>query len=207
VDLSVAAVSAAKQVYGIDVFTGTVPEAPFADESFDVVTASHYLEHVPNPLEVLATIRRLLKPNGLCLIGTPNVASLNARIFRDCWFPLECPRHLYLYSPATIRRLLEKAGFAVDGIAFDPGTRGLLLSLRYRFGDERIPLSRRRKPTGLRLLKALARPWAWAAARLRQSDIMVVCARKAGVPRSGPCAANHGTAGGDCPPRSSADGH
>lgn len=180
VDFSKAAVAAAQRAHGIEVFAGTLPEAPFAEASFDVVTAWWYLEHVPNPVEVLRKIHQLLKPDGRCIVGVPNVDSLNARVFRDRWFHLDCPRHLYLYSPATITRLLEQAGFVVEGIAFDPGTLGLLQSLRYRFGDDGIPLSRRRNPPGFRLLKAVARPWAKLVALLRQSDLIVVCARKAG---------------------------
>jgi SAM-dependent methyltransferase len=179
VDISRAAVAAAKQGYGVEVFAGTLPEAPFADESFDVVTAWWYLEHVPNPVEVLRKVHQLLKPGGLSIMGVPNVDSLNARVFRDRWFHLDCPRHLHLYSPTTITRLLGQAGFVVEGIAFDPGTRGLLQSLRYRFGADGVPLSRRRDPPGFHLMKALARPWTRLVALLRQADLIVVCARKA----------------------------
>jgi SAM-dependent methyltransferase len=181
VDLSRAAVVAAKQAHGVEVFAGTLPEAPFADESFDVVTAWWYLEHVPNPVEVLRKVHQLLKPDGRCIMGVPNVDSFNARVFRDRWFHLDCPRHLYLYSPATISRLLEQAGLVVEGIAFDPDPRGFLQSLRYRFGDEGTPLSRRGNPPGLHLMKALARPGTKLLALLRQSDLIVVCARKAGA--------------------------
>jgi SAM-dependent methyltransferase len=180
VDISRAAV-AATQAYGIEVFAGTLPEAPFADESFDAITAWWYLEHVPNPLDVLVKIRHLLRPDGRCILGVPNVASWNARVFRDRWFHLDCPRHLYLYSPVTISRLLEKAGFVVEGIAFDPGTLGLVQSLRYRFGPDTSPLSRRPNPPGLRLLRTVARPWTRLLAWLKQSDLIVVCARKTGT--------------------------
>jgi len=178
VDLSQAAVATAQQAYGVEVFAGTLTEAPFPEESFDAVTAWWYLEHVPNPREVLDKVHQLLKPEGRCILGVPNAAGFNARVFRDRWFHLDCPRHLYLYSPATISRLLEQAGFVVEGIAFDANPRGLLQSLRYRFGKDDTPLSQRPNPPGFHLMKAVARPWTKLVALLRQADLIVVCARK-----------------------------
>jgi hypothetical protein len=69
----------------------------------------------------------------------------------------------------------------VEGIAFDPDPRGFLQSLRYRFGDDGTPLSRRGNPPGIHLMKAFARPGTKLLALLRQSDLIVVCARKAGA--------------------------
>lgn len=49
VDNSQAAATAARQTYGIEVFHGTLPEAPFTNGSFDAITAWSFLEHTPNP--------------------------------------------------------------------------------------------------------------------------------------------------------------
>jgi ubiquinone/menaquinone biosynthesis C-methylase UbiE len=45
---------------------------PFAPASFDFVFSAQVIEHVANPQAFLAEIRRVLSPNGLCLIATPN---------------------------------------------------------------------------------------------------------------------------------------
>jgi 2-polyprenyl-3-methyl-5-hydroxy-6-metoxy-1,4-benzoquinol methylase len=115
-DLSPAAVEQAKRLYGLDVFQGTIAQAPFAEASFDVVTAWWYLEHVPNPRESVREMARLLKSGGLCVIGVPNCASLWAWWFKDRWYHLDCPRHLCLWSPATMRRLLAEHGLSVRKI-------------------------------------------------------------------------------------------
>jgi 2-polyprenyl-3-methyl-5-hydroxy-6-metoxy-1,4-benzoquinol methylase len=178
VDNSEAAVQTAKQMYGIDVFHGTLLDAPFADGSFDAITAWSFLEHVPNPREVVRRISRLLKPGGLCIICVPNVTSFNARVFRDRWYHLDCPRHLHLFSPETLSHLLTESGLAVDRIAFDRSARGLVQSIRYRFGDDRVSLKHRPKRAGTSLLKAVLRPYSLLLAWLKQSDVIVVSARK-----------------------------
>lgn len=182
VDSSQAAAEIARKSYNIDVFAGTITEVPFPHEHFDAVTSWWCLEHVTNPLQVLCKIHQLLKPGGQCIVGVPNIASFNARIFGDGWYHLDCPRHLYLYSPDTISRLLGKAGFTVEGIAHHKNTRGLVGSLRYCFGNDGIPLKYRKKPPGWRLIKALAHPWSTLLAGLRQSDLIVVRARKSHTP-------------------------
>jgi SAM-dependent methyltransferase len=48
---------------------------PFAPESFDLVTANMVMEHVANPMPVLEEVSRVLRPDGLFLFHTPNVAS------------------------------------------------------------------------------------------------------------------------------------
>lgn len=178
VDNSEAAVQTAKQMYGIDIFHGTLLEAPFPDGSFDAITAWSFLEHVPNPRQVIRRMSQLLKPGGLCVICVPNMASFNARVFRDRWYHLDCPRHLHLFSPQTLSRLMAESGLTVDGIAFDRSARGLVQSLRYRFGDDSVPLKYRPKGAGTSLLKAALRPSALLLAWLRQSDVMVASARK-----------------------------
>jgi 2-polyprenyl-3-methyl-5-hydroxy-6-metoxy-1,4-benzoquinol methylase len=183
VDNARAAVETAKRTYGIYVFAGTILEAPFPEGYFDAITTWSYLEHVSNPLQVLRRIHQLLRPGGRCLIGVPNIASFNARVFGNCWYHLDCPRHLYLYAPDTVSQLMQKAGFVVEEIAHGKGTRGLIRSLRYRLGDEATALKYRKNLVGMPLWKMLARPCMALLAWLRQSDLMVVCARKSSSDR------------------------
>lgn len=178
VDNSIVAANTAKEIYGIDIFTGTILESPFPDNYFDVITAWWYLEHVSNPSEVLRKMSSLLKQDGYCVIGVPNIDSIIARTFRDKWYHLDCPRHLHIYSPDTITKLLNKTGFVVTKRIFDKTPWGLFRSLRYYFGGDDIPLKHRKRFRGSSLLKRLLLPWTILLALLRQSDIMVVYARK-----------------------------
>ena len=44
----------------------------FPDASFDAVFSYHALEHIPDHHKALAEMRRVLKPDGIFCIGTPN---------------------------------------------------------------------------------------------------------------------------------------
>jgi hypothetical protein len=56
-------------------------------------------------------LRRIMRPGGRLHAATPNGKSATFRILRRYWFPLECPRHIVLYSPRSLRRLCLNAGF------------------------------------------------------------------------------------------------
>ena len=96
---------------GVAVFECAVEDCPFEEDSFDVVTMFHVLEHVENPLETLAAVRRILKPEGKLLVEVPNAGSWYAGLFGGDWFHLDVPRHLYHFSPSSLRLMLQRAGF------------------------------------------------------------------------------------------------
>jgi len=75
---------------------------PFRDESFEMVHASHVVEHLSDPEMFLDQVRRVLKKKGRVMVKVPNFISLNAT--RD-------PSHLRVFSPFSLRRLLRKSGF------------------------------------------------------------------------------------------------
>ncbi len=58
---------------------------PYADASFDVVTATEVIEHLEDYRQVLREIYRVLKPGGVCILSTPNILNLNSRL-RFLWF-------------------------------------------------------------------------------------------------------------------------
>lgn len=93
---------------GIFVHVGDLEDAPFEHASFDVITMSHVIEHVADPIEFLNTAARFLKPGGEMIVVTPNLSSLGSRIFGADWYYLDPPRHLYLFTPASVRLLFTK---------------------------------------------------------------------------------------------------
>jgi SAM-dependent methyltransferase len=108
VDASAVAVARGR---GIDVRHGTIADAGFADETFDVVTSSHVIEHVHSPLDFLAQSRRILKTGGRLVAVTPNArAMLLVRHGRN-WLALDPPRHLVLFTAPSLEALAREAGF------------------------------------------------------------------------------------------------
>lgn len=97
---------------GLRVDLGGLRAQGYPAESFEVVTMSHSLEHVPEPQAVLEEVRRVLTPGGKAVVLTPNASSwLHRKVGRD-WQPLEPPRHLQVFTRQALRDLMERAGFA-----------------------------------------------------------------------------------------------
>jgi SAM-dependent methyltransferase len=111
VDFDAVAVSAGTR-QGLSLAAGSLEAQRYPDAAFDAVTLNHVIEHLPDPVATLTECRRVLKPGGQFILYTPNVQSLGHRLFGQHWRGLEPPRHLYLFSPESIRVALEKAGFA-----------------------------------------------------------------------------------------------
>jgi SAM-dependent methyltransferase len=93
---------------------GTLPHPQLAPESFDVVTLWHSLEHVHHPIEVLREVWRLLAPGGRILVAVPNIRSGPRRWFGPAWRGWSLPHHLIHFTPDTLRRMVETAGFQIE---------------------------------------------------------------------------------------------
>ncbi len=98
---------------GIDVVHGELKSAAFPDGFFDVVTLWHVAEHLPDPLAEFAEVRRILRDDGLFVLEVPNSDCLTLRLCGTRWRPLDVPRHLQHFTPATLERALTKVGFAL----------------------------------------------------------------------------------------------
>lgn len=179
IDISKTAAKTARENYGIDVFIGTIMQSPFPDNYFDVITAWAFLEHVNNPSEVLLKVSNLLKNDGLCIISIPNFDSLNAKLFKDKWFHLDCPRHLYIFTAKTITGLFEKSNLKIKKIIYNKSSNGVLGSLQYYIYGDNYSRDHRNRVKRSLLLRKIVSPWSGITALTRQSDMMSVCAEKA----------------------------
>jgi SAM-dependent methyltransferase len=108
-------------------------ESPYAPESFDVVTAWAVFEHLHDPLAAFRACADLLRPGGRLIIQVPSSRSLRVRVAHVD----DTPRHLYLFSPKTLRRYAEAAGLEIERISdvtdlFSAGSGGSLRRLAAR---------------------------------------------------------------------------
>jgi SAM-dependent methyltransferase len=110
IEMSAEGARTAESRSGAKVFVGNVLDAPFPRESFDVITCFDVLEHLYEPREVMARVGEWLKPGGIFYVLVPNIDSAEARVFGSYWHGLEMPRHLFHYSPASLKFLAESAG-------------------------------------------------------------------------------------------------
>jgi SAM-dependent methyltransferase len=145
IELSAEVAKIARERTGAEVFVGDVMAASFPDESFDAVTSFDVLEHMHNPRDVMNRIWRWLKPGGVFYVFVPNVACLEARIFGSYWFGLELPRHLFHFSPRSLRSLMASEGFDEEWL-ITPPLNYVEHSLRYAFDRVYARAGRRREP-------------------------------------------------------------
>lgn len=76
---------------------GGVPDLPFKDESFDVVSGNMVVEHVDDPAHAFSEVRRVLRPGGIFLFHTPNSAA----------FPTSLARRVPESAKAALARILD----------------------------------------------------------------------------------------------------
>ena len=117
-DVSAYVVQTARERFGLEVLHGTLRDVQLASDSFDVVHLSHVVEHLPDPLEALHEVRRVLKPDGVLLVEVPNeFRNLHVRLRELAGVPLApypvSSTHLYFFSPRTLTAVLEKSGYRV----------------------------------------------------------------------------------------------
>ena len=86
------------------------------DKKFDIITMWHVLEHVPNLLEYITTLQRLLKKNGVLIIAVPNYKSYDANYYKKYWAAFDVPRHLWHFSKNSISKLFSLVHMNVTAI-------------------------------------------------------------------------------------------
>ncbi len=113
VEISEWASAYARNERGLDVRTGALEEARFDAASFDVVVVNHVLEHVKYPKAMLSEIHRVLRNDGLLVIGVPNIGSIMAKLRGSRWVALLPAEHRWHFTPATLARLVEGMDFEI----------------------------------------------------------------------------------------------
>ncbi len=121
VELSSAAADFARATFQIPVVTGTVIDARFPDRTFDGVVMADVLEHLPNPVETLEEVWRIMRQGGLLVILSPTQTNtlfsriglaLYGLLGKNVTIQLP-PYHLFEYRPSSLRNLLHRTGFHV----------------------------------------------------------------------------------------------
>ena len=113
IDVSPGGVEEVKKRLGDRVALATLVEAGYPSDYFDVVSLFEVLEHLPDPIDQLREIHRILKPGGSVCLSVPNFASLECWVFGKWWAGLDAPRHFQQFTPESLRFCLEVAGFEV----------------------------------------------------------------------------------------------
>ena len=124
--------------------------------NWDLITFHHSFEHIPNPIDTIKAVCRLMTRDGLCLIRIPTSSSFAWEHYGVHWVQLDAPRHLFLHSVDSIRRLAGIANLELVKIAYDSNYFQFWGSENYIKG---IPLKDQKKGKGLRKIGWVFRKW------------------------------------------------
>jgi 2-polyprenyl-3-methyl-5-hydroxy-6-metoxy-1,4-benzoquinol methylase len=172
------AVGYARHFHSLKVTQGDLEDAlrQLPESDFDVVTMWHVLEHSFDPAAALRLIHRVLKPGGVLMLEVPNFAALSASLFRRCWYPMDVPRHLYQFTPATIKTMLTKARFHDIRVKGVPAPEAIVWSAVAARQGSPIDFNRG-DSLGLNpVAMSLAFPVSWVMAQFAMSDHMTAIA-------------------------------
>jgi 2-polyprenyl-3-methyl-5-hydroxy-6-metoxy-1,4-benzoquinol methylase len=95
---------------GLEVHVALLEEAGLPERSFDVVSAFHVLEHMPDSRGFLRTMARWARPGGHIVIEVPNWTSSQRRRHNENWSGLRPGEHLVHFTPDTLARTMRAAG-------------------------------------------------------------------------------------------------
>ncbi len=90
-----------------------VQDLKFNKNTFDFVVAIDVLEHLPDPKKGIKEISKVLKPNGILILATPNPESYSHRIKKKKWFAYNDPTHISIHNRNYWLNLLKENNFKI----------------------------------------------------------------------------------------------
>lgn len=85
----------------------------FSSGSFDVITLWHVMEHLEHLNETWERLHELLKDDGCLVVAVPNCSSYDAQKYKEFWAAYDVPRHLWHFTPDSIKKFGEKHNFTL----------------------------------------------------------------------------------------------
>jgi len=107
-----ARLSARARALGADTLTGILPHPDLAGRTFDLVLLVDVVEHVTDPVDLLASAAAALAPGGLLVVVTPDLGSLTARLLGPRWWHFRVA-HVGYFSRRSFRAAAARARLRV----------------------------------------------------------------------------------------------
>lgn len=130
---------------------GPIEDVRLPSNGFNIVCGWHVLEHIPDPVPVLAKLHDALRPGGLAIFEVPNRRSVVARRAGLAWRHLDPEHHVGHHTPKSLRELLQRTGFEVVELTTVPMFTYLGLSRltpRWLIRQARFAATMRARPFG-----------------------------------------------------------
>ncbi len=100
--------------FGYEVYVGLFDANLYPTDSFDYVTMDQVIEHVQDPIAVLRGVAQVLRPGGVAILTTPNVAGWGRKLFGRRWINWHAPYHLQFFTAQSMRLAAEQAGLVLE---------------------------------------------------------------------------------------------
>ncbi|MCB1079235.1 MAG: class I SAM-dependent methyltransferase, partial [Verrucomicrobiae bacterium] len=111
--------------------------------ALDLITMFHVIEHVDDPASVVRQAAKWLAPGGIFAVETPNLDSLDARVFHETyWGGYHIPRHWNLFKPDTLARLFADQGLEPVATRYQTGHSFWMYSMHHWLRYEGTPRPR-----------------------------------------------------------------
>ncbi len=85
----------------------------YPKESFDVVIIRNVIEHTTEFKKLITDIRRILKKDGICFIRTPNMDSLDFKLFKNSWYAVNILEHVSFFNRSTLKKVMKDQDFRI----------------------------------------------------------------------------------------------
>lgn len=165
---------------GYRVHAGPLESAPDPDGPVDLIVGLMVLEHLHDPVGGLRKLRRWATSDAWLVLSTPNAGSFERRFFKERWYALQVPNHLYHFTPDSLRKVLEAGGWTLERVHHQRLVSNLVGSVGYvlrdrgytALGQHLIDLPKRAT-----LWPHVLFPLAWILSLFGQTGRMTVWAR------------------------------
>lgn len=97
----------------LHIYIGSIHDYPFKDRTFDLIVLNQVIEHVPDPLSLLNSLRERLNPGGKVILSFPNSNSIQAKLSGVKWINWHVPYHQHHFNIRSFSLLAQKAEYKI----------------------------------------------------------------------------------------------
>lgn len=116
---------------GVKIYKRTIHEM---EGEYDWIFMNDSYEHMTDPHEVMDSVSRLLAKGGIVKIRIPVFPNIAWDMFKENWFQIDAPRHIFLHSVNSMALLAEKHDFKIARTEYDSGPEQIYCSFLYDKG-------------------------------------------------------------------------
>jgi len=122
---------------GYSVRATNLESAPDPREPYDLIVGWHLFEHLHNPVAALERLHGWSQSGGWLALSMPDAGSWEFKLFRERWYALQVPTHVYHYTPGSLKKVLARARWSAERLFWHDNPNNLLHSLRHCCIDRR----------------------------------------------------------------------